>query len=82
VDEKQNNEAAAKVAGLLRQVQDFSCLFHVYLLQAIFEKTGILHKTLKSSKLDISTALDLAGITIQQLVEMKNDNIIRDDLFE
>jgi len=39
-----------------------------------------LHKSLQSSLLNISTALELAEITIKQLIEMKSDSKVYDEL--
>ena len=82
VDTHENNDTGAKASGLLRQVKNFDFLFHVHILQALFKKTGILHTSLQCSSLDINTALDLAEICIQSLIEMKLDVVTREALFE
>ncbi len=52
---------------------DYDFLFQVYVLQALFAKTSILNKSLQSSTLGMTTAMDLAELTIKELIDMKTD---------
>ena len=51
-------------------------------MNSIFEKTEVLLKSLKSSSLNIETALNLAKITIPQRKEMINNKKVYDDLID
>ena len=70
------NEMGAKASGILKEIRSFDFAFYVYTLEAIFNKTSVLHKSLQSRNIDISKAIDLVEITIKQLIEMKNDTKI------
>lgn len=48
----------------------------------VFDETAILNKALQSRSLDISTALDEAGLTIQALVEKKINPEVFEDLID
>jgi hypothetical protein len=77
-----NNSIGAKASGLLLIIREFDFLFYVYVLDEVFSKTDILNKSLQSSSLDISTALELAELTIKQLIEMKLDDDFYDNFIE
>lgn len=77
----ENNKMGAKANGLLLQIKDFDFLFHVYILIDIFEVTRLLHQSLQSNTLDISTALKISQSTIQKLIEMKDDEEYYNNLF-
>ncbi len=55
-------------------------MFYVHVLSMLFNETGILNRSLQSRTLDIKTALDEAGVTIQALIEKKNDPQVFEDL--
>jgi len=76
VEEQENNDVGTKASRLLKQVIDYDFLFQVYVLQALFAKTSILNKSLQSSTLDMTTALDLAELTIKELIDMKTNGDI------
>jgi len=73
IDESERNERGAKAAGLLNQIQTWDFLFYIYTLNAVFETTDILNKSLQARDLDIATALVFAELTISKLKQMKND---------
>jgi len=80
VDEGEKNSTGAKVQGLLIQVLQFDFLFYVHVLCMVFNDTSILNRALQSRTLDISTALESAGLTIEGLVEKKLDSTVFDEL--
>ena len=81
IDDNEKSEIGATAFGLLTAIKQFDFIFFVHVMCSLFKITTILNSALQSKELHISGAIDIAEITILNLIQMKNtDNF--ENIFE
>ena len=82
ISETENNAAGIEASKLLSRCDDFDFLFCVHVLDEVFKKIHCLNNCLQSNAIDLSFLLEIADISINLLIEMRNDDISYQKLVE